>query len=110
MRHYMVDPDNEERLLKIPPDVVDAIKAEVETKYADVPAIWSDGYMDALYTVREMVERQRLLPLRKQGRFIITRNTKLWDQRQTWAELGWWDCRESTLAGIDALMKPYKPV
>lgn len=28
MRHYMVDPDNEERLLKIPPRVVAAIKAE----------------------------------------------------------------------------------
>ena len=28
MRHYMVDPDNEERLLKIPPRVVSEIKAE----------------------------------------------------------------------------------
>lgn len=28
MRHYMKDPDNEERLLKIPPYVVAAIKAE----------------------------------------------------------------------------------
>lgn len=28
MRHYMVDPENEERLLKIPPRVVAAIKAE----------------------------------------------------------------------------------
>lgn len=28
MRHYMVDPDNEERLLKIPPRVVAEIKAE----------------------------------------------------------------------------------
>lgn len=28
MRHYMVDPDNEERLLKVPPHVVAAIKAE----------------------------------------------------------------------------------
>lgn len=28
MRHYMVDPDNGERLLKIPPDIVAAIKAE----------------------------------------------------------------------------------
>lgn len=28
MRHYMVDPDNEERLLKIPPHVVAAIKDE----------------------------------------------------------------------------------
>ena len=28
MRHYMVDPDNEERLLKIPPHVRDAIRTE----------------------------------------------------------------------------------
>lgn len=28
MRHYMVDPDNEERLLKVPPSVVYDIKAE----------------------------------------------------------------------------------
>lgn len=28
MRHYMVDPDNEERLLKVPPRVVARIKAE----------------------------------------------------------------------------------
>ena len=28
MRHYMVDPDNEERLLKIPPHVVSRIKWE----------------------------------------------------------------------------------
>ena len=28
MRHYMVDPDNEERLLKIPPRVVAEIKVE----------------------------------------------------------------------------------
>lgn len=36
MRHYMVDPDNEERLLKIPPHVVAAIKDEAyaETREA----------------------------------------------------------------------------
>jgi hypothetical protein len=28
MRHFMVDPDNTERLLKIPPNVVADIKAE----------------------------------------------------------------------------------
>lgn len=28
MRRYMIDPDNEERLLKIPPHVVAAIKSE----------------------------------------------------------------------------------
>ena len=28
MRHYMTDPDNEERLLKIPPSVVSDIKAD----------------------------------------------------------------------------------
>lgn len=29
MRHYMTDPDNEERLLKVPPIVVAEIKEEV---------------------------------------------------------------------------------
>ena len=33
MRHYMVDPDNDQRLLKIPPNIVAAIKAEA---YMDV--------------------------------------------------------------------------
>lgn len=28
MRHYMEDPDNENRLLKVPPRVVEGIKAE----------------------------------------------------------------------------------
>lgn len=28
MRHYMVDPDNGERLLKIPPNIVAVIKGE----------------------------------------------------------------------------------
>lgn len=37
MRHYMTDPDNEERLLKIPPWVVAVIKA--------------DAYMDAMDAV-----------------------------------------------------------
>ena len=37
MRHYMTDPDNEERLLKIPPSVVAVIKA--------------DAYMDAMDAV-----------------------------------------------------------
>ena len=37
MRHYMTDPDNEERLLKISPSVVAAIKAE--------------AYMDAMDAV-----------------------------------------------------------
>ena len=37
MRHYMTDPDNEERLLKIPPSVVALIKAE--------------AYMDAMDAV-----------------------------------------------------------
>ncbi len=36
MRYYMTDPDNAERLLKIPPRVVAKIKAEA---YADIAAI-----------------------------------------------------------------------
>jgi hypothetical protein len=42
MRHFMVDPDNDQRLLKIPPNIVAAIKAEV---YMDV--------MDAIHAIRE---------------------------------------------------------
>jgi len=42
MRHFMVDPDNTERLLKIPPNIVAAIKAEV---YMDV--------MDAIDEIRK---------------------------------------------------------
>lgn len=38
MRHYMIDPDNEERLLKIPPRVVDDIKAEAYMEARDVVA------------------------------------------------------------------------
>jgi hypothetical protein len=42
MRHFMVDPDNDQRLLKIPPNIVAAIKAEV---YMDV--------MDAIDEIRK---------------------------------------------------------
>ena len=35
MRHYMVDPDNEERLLKVPPRVVASIKAEAFAEAVD---------------------------------------------------------------------------
>ena len=61
------------------------------------------GWNEALDAAREAVAKQKLVPLAKQGRFIITRNTKLWDQRQAWSELGWWDFRDSALAAIDAL-------
>lgn len=53
------------------------------------------------------VAEQKLIPLAKQGRFIITRNTKLWDQRQAWSELGWWDFRKSALAAIAALREQW---
>ena len=56
-----------------------------------------------LDAAREAVAEQKLVPLAKQGRFIITRNTKLWKQRQAWSELGWWDFRTSALAAMDAL-------
>lgn len=35
MRHFMVDPDNEERLLKVPRHVVDAIQQEVRQEIVD---------------------------------------------------------------------------
>ena len=43
MRHYMVDPDNEERLLKVPPRVVQAIKAEAYAEAVEaVKALWPE--------------------------------------------------------------------
>ena len=46
MRHYMVDPDNEERLLKIPPHVVAAIKGEaLDAAREAVAASWK-GWCD----------------------------------------------------------------
>ena len=33
MRYYMVDPDNEDRLLKIPPSVVAVIQADAERSW-----------------------------------------------------------------------------
>lgn len=63
---------------------------------------------EALDAAREAVAKQKLVPLAKQGRFIITRNTKLWKQRQAWSELGWWDFRTSALAAIDALREEEK--
>jgi hypothetical protein len=56
-----------------------------------------------LDAAREAIAEQKLVPLAKQGRFIITRNTKLWEKRQAWSELGWWDFRTSALAAIEAL-------
>lgn len=56
-----------------------------------------------LDAAREAIAEQKLVPLAKQGRFIITRNTQLWEKRQAWSELGWWDFRTSALAAIDAL-------
>jgi len=61
------------------------------------------GWNEALDAAREAVAEQKLVPLAKQGRFIITRNTQLWKQRQAWSELGWWDFRTSALAAVNAL-------
>ena len=44
MRHYMTDPDNEERLLKIPPFVVAVIKAEAYTDAMSAIAAVEGGY------------------------------------------------------------------
>ena len=43
MRHYMVDPDNEDRLLKIPPSVVAEIQADAlrEARAAVAALDWS---------------------------------------------------------------------
>lgn len=66
MRHYMVDPDNEERLLKIPPRVVAAIKVEAyeaareavaeiaKDTYCDSAPCWgAERYIAAIDTLRE---------------------------------------------------------
>lgn len=42
MRHYMVDPDNEERLLKIPPRVVATIQSEILNEAREIVYIYSD--------------------------------------------------------------------
>lgn len=44
MRHYMTDPDNEERLLKIPPFVVAVIKAEAYTEAREAVEKLSCGH------------------------------------------------------------------
>ena len=54
MRHWMVDPDNDERLLKVPPHVVKRIKAEAFAESVEavkalalsaVAAAWLSGYL-----------------------------------------------------------------
>ncbi len=57
----------------------------------------------ALDAAREAVEKQKYIPLENTGQFIITRNTKLWDDRKSWDKHGWWQFRTSALAAIDAL-------
>jgi hypothetical protein len=42
MRHFMVDPDNDERLLKVPPRVVQAIKAEAYAEAGDSVLAYAD--------------------------------------------------------------------
>ena len=44
MRHFMVDPDNEERLLKVPPHVVRAIKFEALDAAREAIEAIPDGY------------------------------------------------------------------
>lgn len=51
MRHYMVDPDNEERLLKISPSIVAAIKAEAYMDAMDAVAA-----IPAPYKIRGVFE------------------------------------------------------
>lgn len=56
MRYYMVDPDNEERLLKIPPHVRDAIRAEALNE------AWKAVHNLEFYPVRiEQISRQQAL-------------------------------------------------
>ena len=60
MRHFMVDPDNEERLLKVPPRVVAAIKAEaldeaVQRVEALYPAAIIDNGMHGALRKRDVI-------------------------------------------------------
>ena len=63
MRHYMTDPDNEERLLKIPPCVVAAIQDEAERRHLALIKMIGWGILqmraDAL---REAMEAVKAIP------------------------------------------------
>ena len=70
MRHYMVDPDNEERLLKIPPSVVAEIQAAAlqqarEERLRDTGnGIRAIGRYEGLRQAREAVQdAQRKVPI-----------------------------------------------
>ena len=56
MRHYMVDPDNEERLLKIPYDVVQRIKEEEREETLNLLS-----QMELMMTARPMVYHDTVL-------------------------------------------------
>ena len=66
MRHYMVDPDNAERLLKIPPSVVAEIQADALREALEAVAAinWQGSfddrfviyYDDVLATINELLE------------------------------------------------------
>jgi NAD-dependent dihydropyrimidine dehydrogenase PreA subunit len=43
MRYYMVDPDNEERLLKVPHRVVSKIQQDERAKYINDNCAWGEG-------------------------------------------------------------------
>lgn len=66
MRYYMVDPDNEERLLKVPPHVVKRIKAEAYAEAVEalkaltLPPLlhphYQYGTQDAVAAIEELNE------------------------------------------------------
>ncbi len=64
---------------------------------------YAKDFIAALDAARGVVEKQKYIPLENTGQFIITRNTKLWDDRKSWYKHGWWQFRTSALAAIDAL-------
>ena len=56
MRHYIVDPDKEDRLLKIPPSVVAGIQAEAEHEdKCNRQRAHREGYAAGLAAAREAV-------------------------------------------------------
>lgn len=61
------------------------------------------GWNEALDAAREAVATQQYIPIKDRKVFIITRNAKLWKQRDSWTEFGWWAFRDSALSAIDAL-------
>jgi hypothetical protein len=61
---------------------------------------FTDGHFAAVQACIAAVEGAVYVPLSKSGLFLISRNTKLWDQRETWTRHGWLKYRDSAIAAL----------